>query len=73
VCQGCGFSLDANNAIAVLEARLARKANRVLVYLYLISLPGVASGIVFFGEMLGFEKLVGGAVTLLGVYLARRQ
>jgi drug/metabolite transporter (DMT)-like permease len=48
-------------------------ANRVLVYQYLISLTGVASGIVFFGEMLGFEKLVGGAVTLFGVYLAKRQ
>jgi drug/metabolite transporter (DMT)-like permease len=48
-------------------------ANRVLVYQYLISLTGVASGIIFFGEVLGFEKLLGGAVTLLGVYLARRQ
>ena len=48
-------------------------ANRVLVYQYLISITGVASGILFFGEVLGFEKLVGGAVTLLGVYLARRQ
>jgi drug/metabolite transporter (DMT)-like permease len=48
-------------------------ANRVLVYQYLISLTGVASGIVFFGEVLGFEKLLGGAVTLFGVYLARRQ
>jgi drug/metabolite transporter (DMT)-like permease len=48
-------------------------ANRVLVYQYLISLTGVASGIIFFGEMLGLEKLLGGAVTLFGVYLARRQ
>jgi drug/metabolite transporter (DMT)-like permease len=48
-------------------------ANRVLIYQYLISITGVASGIVFFGEVLGFEKIVGGAVTLLGVYLARRQ
>ncbi|MDQ3316710.1 MAG: DMT family transporter, partial [Actinomycetota bacterium] len=48
-------------------------ANRVLVYQYLISLTGVASGIVFFGEVLGPEKIVGGAVTLAGVYLARRQ
>lgn len=48
-------------------------ANRVLVYQYLISITGVASGIVFFGEVLGFEKLLGGAVTLLGVYVARRQ
>jgi drug/metabolite transporter (DMT)-like permease len=48
-------------------------ANRVLVYQYLISITGVTSGIVFFGEVLGFEKLLGGAVTLLGVYVARRQ
>jgi drug/metabolite transporter (DMT)-like permease len=48
-------------------------ANRVLVYQYLITLTGVASGIVFFGESLGIEKLVGGAVILVGVYLARRQ
>ena len=48
-------------------------ANRVLVYQYLITLTGVASGIVFFGEALGIAKLAGGAVILVGVYLARRQ
>jgi drug/metabolite transporter (DMT)-like permease len=48
-------------------------ANRVLVYQYLITVTGVASGIVFFEEVLGVEKLVGGAVILVGVYLARRQ
>jgi drug/metabolite transporter (DMT)-like permease len=48
-------------------------ANRVLVYQYLITLTGVASGVVFFGESLGASKLLGGAVILLGVYLARRQ
>ncbi len=48
-------------------------ANRVLVYQYLITITGVAAGIVFFGETLGVAKLVGGAVILLGVYLARRQ
>ena len=47
-------------------------ANRVLVYQYLITLVGVTSGIVFFGETLGWVKIVGGAVILLGVYLARR-
>jgi drug/metabolite transporter (DMT)-like permease len=47
-------------------------ANRVLVYQYLISVTGVASGIIFFGEVLGVEQIVGGAVTLVGVYLARR-
>jgi drug/metabolite transporter (DMT)-like permease len=48
-------------------------ANRVLVYQYLITITGVASGIVFFGEDLGLEKIVGGLCILLGVYLARRQ
>ena len=48
-------------------------ANRVLVYQYLITVTGVASGIVFFSEVLGIEKLVGGVVILVGVYLARRQ
>jgi drug/metabolite transporter (DMT)-like permease len=48
-------------------------ANRVLVYQYLITVTGVALGIVFFDEVLGTEKLVGGAVILVGVYLARRQ
>jgi drug/metabolite transporter (DMT)-like permease len=47
-------------------------ANRVLVYQYLITITGVAAGIVFFGETLGVAKLVGAAVILLGVYLARR-
>ncbi len=46
-------------------------ANRVLVYQYLITLTGVASGIVFFDESLGPEKLLGGAVILLGLYLSR--
>ena len=48
-------------------------ANRVLVYQYLITITGVASGVVFFDETLGAEKVVGGAVILVGVYLARRQ
>jgi drug/metabolite transporter (DMT)-like permease len=47
-------------------------ANRVLVYQYLITLTGVVSRIGFFGERLGISKILGGAVILLGVYLARR-
>jgi len=47
-------------------------ANRVLVYQYLITLVGVSSGVVFLGESLGPGKILGGAVILLGVYLARR-
>ena len=48
-------------------------ANRVLVYQYLITLVGVLSGAVLLGEDLGPDKLLGGAVILIGVYLARRQ
>ena len=48
-------------------------ANRVLVYQYLITITGVASGVVFFDETLGAEQIIGGAVILVGVYLARRQ
>jgi drug/metabolite transporter (DMT)-like permease len=48
-------------------------ANRVLVYQYLITFVGVASGIVLLGEAFGVEKIIGGVIILLGVYLARRQ
>ena len=47
-------------------------ANRVLVYQYLITLTGVFSGIILFGERLGAGKILGDAIILLGVYLARR-
>jgi drug/metabolite transporter (DMT)-like permease len=48
-------------------------ANRVLVYQYLITLVGVASGVVLLGENLTLNKILGGVIILLGVYLARRQ
>jgi drug/metabolite transporter (DMT)-like permease len=48
-------------------------ANKVLVYQYLVTLTGVISGVLFFGEDFGLNKLVGGALLLGGVYLARRQ
>ena len=48
-------------------------ANRVLIYQYLITLTGVTSGVIFFGEDLTIDKILGGAIILLGVYLARRQ
>jgi drug/metabolite transporter (DMT)-like permease len=48
-------------------------ANKVLVYQYLITFVGVISGIVFLGEGLGVDKIVGGAIILFGVYLARGQ
>jgi drug/metabolite transporter (DMT)-like permease len=48
-------------------------ANRVLVYQYLITVVGVTSGVVLLGEDLTFNKVLGGVIILLGVYLARRQ
>ena len=60
-------------AFAVWQRGISRiGANRVLVYQYLITLVGVLSGVVFFGETLGWSKILGGTVILLGVYLARR-
>jgi len=47
-------------------------ANRVLVYQYLITLVGVLAGVVFLGEGLTANMVLGGAV-VLGVYVARRQ
>jgi drug/metabolite transporter (DMT)-like permease len=34
---------------------------------------GVTSGVVLLGEDLTFNKVLGGVIILLGVYLARRQ
>jgi drug/metabolite transporter (DMT)-like permease len=48
-------------------------ANRVLVYQYLITLVGVVSGVALLRESLTINKILGGAVILLGVYLARQQ
>ena len=48
-------------------------ANRMLVYQYLVTLVGVVSGVVLFGEGFGIDKAIGGAILLSGVYLARRQ
>ena len=47
-------------------------ANRVLIYQYLITLVGVGSGVVLLGEGLTANKILGGAIILGGVYLARR-
>jgi drug/metabolite transporter (DMT)-like permease len=46
-------------------------ANRVLVYQYLVTLTGVSTGILLLGESFGAGQLIGAAVILAGVYLAR--
>ena len=48
-------------------------ANRMLVYQYLVTLVGVVCGVALFGESVGIDKALGGAILLVGVYLARRQ
>jgi drug/metabolite transporter (DMT)-like permease len=58
---------------AAWQAGISRTgANRVLVYQYLITLVGVASGVLLLGEYLTINKILGGAVILVGVYLARQ-
>jgi drug/metabolite transporter (DMT)-like permease len=47
-------------------------ANRVLVYQYLMTLVGVSAGVLLLGEGIGASVLLGAAVLLCGVYLARR-
>jgi drug/metabolite transporter (DMT)-like permease len=46
-------------------------ANRVLVYQYMVTLIGVSTGILLLGETFGAGQLVGAAVILAGIYLAR--
>jgi drug/metabolite transporter (DMT)-like permease len=60
-------------AIAAWQASGARLgANRILVYLYLVTLVRVLASVVFLGDSLGAGKIAGAATILLGVYLARR-
>jgi drug/metabolite transporter (DMT)-like permease len=60
-------------AIAAWQANVSRLgANRVLVYMYLVTIFGLVSSVLLLGEGLSLEKLAGAAVILLGVYLARR-
>jgi drug/metabolite transporter (DMT)-like permease len=60
-------------AIAAWQVNVARLgANRVLVYMYLLTLVGLVSSVLLLGESLGVAKVAGAAVILLGVYLTRR-
>lgn len=47
--------------------------NRVLIYQYLVTLTGVSAGILLLGEGFGPGQLLGAAVIICGVYLARRR
>ena len=60
-------------AIAAWQVNVSRLgANRVLIYLYLVTLVGLLASVVVLGEDLGRAKIAGAAAILLGVYLARR-
>jgi len=60
-------------AIAAWQVNVSRLgANKVLVYLYLVTLVGLLSSVVLLGEGLGTGKVAGAGVIMLGVYLARR-
>ncbi len=59
-------------AIAAWQANVSRLgANRVLVYMYLVTLSGLALSVLLLGESLSVVKVAGAVVILLGVYLAR--
>ena len=47
-------------------------ANRVLIYQYLVTLTGIGGGIVVLGESFGPGQLIGAAIIITGVYLAKR-
>lgn len=60
-------------AIAAWQGSVARMgANKVLVYLYLVTLVGVTSSVLLLDEGLGAAKIAGAAVILFGVYVVRR-
>jgi drug/metabolite transporter (DMT)-like permease len=60
-------------AIAAWQSNVSRLgANRVLVYMYLVTLFGLLSSVLLLGEELSVEKAAGALIILAGVYLARR-
>jgi drug/metabolite transporter (DMT)-like permease len=60
-------------AIAAWQSNVSRLgANRVLVYMYLVTLFGLVSSILLLGDELSAEKIAGALIILAGVYLARR-
>jgi drug/metabolite transporter (DMT)-like permease len=60
-------------AIAACQVNVSRLgANRVLVYMYLVTLFGFVFSVLLLGEGLDVEKVAGAVMILLGVYLARR-
>lgn len=60
-------------AIAAWQANVSRLGvNRVLVYMYLMTLFGLVFSVLLLAEDLSVEKVAGAAVILLGVYIARR-
>ena len=72
---GVGYLTIFSTAFAygVWQRGIARiGANRVLVYLCLITLTGVLSSIILLNEDFGVRRIIGTIVLLAGVYLSRR-
>ena len=66
-------ALASSFAIAAWQVNVSRLgANKVLVYLYLVTLVGLLASVILLGEDLGVAKVAGATAILLGVYLARR-
>ena len=60
-------------AISAWQENVSRiGANKVLVYMYVVTLIGLFASVALLGEDLGLAKLAGAAVILTGIYLARR-
>jgi drug/metabolite transporter (DMT)-like permease len=60
-------------AIAAWQTNVSRiGANKVLGYMYVVTLVGLFASVILLGEGLGAGKIAGAVVILLGVHLARR-
>ena len=60
-------------AIAAWQTNVSRiGANKVLVYMYVVTLVVLFASVILLGEGLGAGKIAGAVVILLGVHLARR-
>jgi drug/metabolite transporter (DMT)-like permease len=59
--------------VALLEPAAGRPGRRDLLSLAGVGPVGVGAGVLLLGESLTSNKVLGGAVILLGVYLARRR
>ena len=70
---GVGFvGVAMNNAAVTLGVSMTTASETALIYAA-VPIWGILLGLALLGESLTINKILGGAVILLGVYLARRQ